>query len=218
MSAMGLVLHNYFRSSSSIRVRAALNLKGLSFDYVPYHLRKGEQRSARFLKVNPQGLVPALELPSGEVLTQSLAIIEYLEELHPKPALLPSEPIDRAYVRSVAYAIACDIHPINNLRVLEYIRTSCGADENAVAEWYRHWVGAMFGPLEQTLAGEARRGEFCLGDEPGLADICLLAQVTNNKRFAVDMAPYPTIDRIYQDCLAVPALARALPDQQPDAE
>ena len=215
---MSLVLHNYFRSSSSTRVRAALNLKGLAFDYIPHHLRKGEQTAPDYLKLNPQGLVPALQLESGDVLVQSLAIMEYLDEVHPTPALLPRDPVDRAYVRALALAIACEIHPINNLRVLGDIRQRFGADDEAVNSWFRHWVDVTFRPLEQTLANDGRRGLFCFGDEPGLADICILAQVINNKRFAVDMAPYPTLSAIYQNCLAVPALAAALPDKQPDAE
>jgi len=215
---MSLVLHNYFRSSSSTRVRAALNLKGLAFDYIPHHLRKGEQTAPDYLKLNPQGLVPALQLEGGDVLVQSLAIMEYLDEVHPTPALLPRDPVDRAYVRALALAIACEIHPINNLRVLGDIRQRFGADDEAVNSWFRHWVDVTFRPLEQTLATDGRRGLFCFGDEPGLADICILAQVINNKRFAVDMAPYPTLSAIYQNCLAVPALAAALPDKQPDAE
>jgi maleylpyruvate isomerase len=215
---MSLVLHNYFRSSSSTRVRAALNLKGLAFDYIPHHLRKGEQTAPDYLKLNPQGLVPALQLESGDVLVQSLAIMEYLDEVHPTPALLPRDPVDRAYVRALALAIACEIHPINNLRVLGDIRQRFGADDEAVNSWFRHWVDVTFRPLEQTLATDGRRGLFCFGDEPGLADICILAQVINNKRFAVDMAPYPTLSAIYQNCLAVPAFAAALPDKQPDAE
>lgn len=214
----GLILHNYYRSSTSVRLRAALNLKGLGYDYVAHHLRKGEHRGADYLALNPQGLVPALVLPGGEVLVQSLAIIEYLDEMHPEPPLLPSGAADRARVRALAYAVACEIHPVNNLRVLDYIGKAFGADQDATAAWFRHWVGETFGPLETMLAGDARTGRFCHGDEPGLADLCLYAQVVNNRRFGVDMAPYPTIGRIFDACAALPAFADAAPERQPDAE
>ena len=214
----GLVLHNYFRSSASIRLRAALNLKGLDYSYVAYHLRKGENRSQAYLAINPQGLVPALELDDGKVLTQSLAIAEYLDEIHPTPPLLPRGPLDRARVRALACAIACEIHPVNNLRVLNHLRTVFGADDSKIATWYRHWVGETFMPLETMLAGDARTGRFCHGDEPGLADLCLFAQVVNNRRFDVDMSPFATIRRIYENCLAVPAFANAMPEAQIDAE
>lgn len=213
-----LVLHNYFRSSTSVRLRAALNLKGLSYDYVAYHLRKGGQRSAAYLAINPQGLVPALQLEDGTYLTQSLAIIEYLEDVHPTPALLPANPLDRARVRALAYAVALDIHPINNLRVLAYLRGQFAVDENGVNEWVRHWVVQTFGPLESMLAADPRTGRFCHGDQPGLADTCLFAQVVNNQRFGVDMTPYPTISRIFDACMQLPAFAAALPEKQPDAE
>jgi maleylpyruvate isomerase len=214
----GLVLHNYFRSSTSVRLRAALNLKGLAYDYVAHHLRKGEHRAPGFLAVNPQGLVPALVLEDGSTLVQSLAIIEYLDETHPEPSLLPRDPLDRARVRALAYAIACEIHPVNNLRVLAYLKSTFGADEAATHAWFRHWVAETFAPLEAMLAGDARTGRFCHGETPGLADLCLYAQVINNRRFGVDMAPYPTIGRIFEACQAVPALADAAPDRQPDAE
>ena len=213
-----LILHNYFRSSASVRLRAALNLKGLPFDYVAYHLRKGEQRGADYLAINPQGLVPALELPGGIFLTQSLAIMDYLDEVYPDPALLPKEPLDRARVRALAQAICCDIHPVNNLRVLAYLRTNFGAGEDAINAWVRHWVAETFGPLETMLASDKRTGRFCHGDTPGMADICLYAQMLNNKRFGVDMTPYPTIRRIYDACAALPAFQAAAPDRQPDAE
>jgi maleylpyruvate isomerase len=214
----GLILHNYFRSSASIRVRAALNLKGLDYRYVAYHLRKGENRCPDYLAINPQGLVPALELDSGEVLTQSLAIAEYLEEIHPTPPLLPKGPLDKARVRALACAVGCEIHPVNNLRVLNRLRTDFGADDSKIATWYRHWVGETFLPLEKMLADDARTGRFCHGDDPGLADLCLFAQVVNNRRFDFDMSPFPTIRRIYESCLAVPAFASAMPEVQIDAE
>lgn len=214
----GLVLHNYFRSSTSVRLRAALNLKGLAYDYVAHHLRKGEHRAPDFLAVNPQGLVPALVTEDGSTLIQSLAIIEYLDETHPEPPLLPADPLDRARVRALAYAIACEIHPVNNLRILAYLKSTFGADEAATHAWFRHWVAETFAPLEAMLAGDARTGRFCHGDAPGLADLCLYAQVINNRRFGVDMAPYPTIGRIFEACQALPAFADAAPDRQPDAE
>lgn len=215
---MSLVLHSYFRSSTSIRLRAALNLKGLAYDTVAWHLRKGEQRSAAYLAKNPQGLVPSLELDDGTVLTQSLAIIEYLDEVHPEPPLLPPGPADRARARAIACAVACEIHPVNNLRILDYLRTAFGADDAAVTAWFRHWVAATFAPLESMLAGDSRTGRFCHGDRPGLADICIHAQVLNNRRFGVDMQPYPTIRRIFEACTALPAFVAAAPENQPDAE
>ncbi|HHZ08406.1 MAG TPA: maleylacetoacetate isomerase [Rhizobiales bacterium] len=215
---MNLVLHSYFRSSTSTRLRAALNLKGLAYDTVAWHLRKGEQRSAAYLAKNPQGLVPALELWDGTVLTQSLAIIEYLEEAHPEPPLLPVGPVDRARVRAIAYAVACEIHPVNNLRILDYLRSEFGADDAAVTAWFRHWVAATFAPLEAMLASDPGTGRFCRGDRPGLADICLYAQVLNNRRFGIDMEPYPTIRRIFDACAALPAFIAAAPENQPDAE
>lgn len=214
----GLILHNFFRSSASVRLRAALNLKGLSYDYVAYHLRKNEHRHADYLARNPQGLVPALELADGSILTQSLAIMEYLDETHPQPPLLPADALGRARVRALSQAIACDIHPVNNLRVLNYLRTQFGADDETVNRWARHWVVETFGPLERMLAGDKRTGRFCHGDAPGMADLCLFAQMLNNKRFGVDMQPYPTIQRIHDACAALPAFIAALPDKQPDAE
>jgi maleylpyruvate isomerase len=214
----GLVLHNYFRSSASVRLRSALNLKGLTYDYVSYHLRKGEHRAEAYLAINAQGMVPALTLEDGSVLTQSLAIIEYLDEIHPEPALLPHDVKGRARVRALAYAIACDVHPVNNLRVLNYLKSHFEADDATTAEWFRHWVMEAFGPLETMLSGHPDTGRFCHGETPGLADICLHAQVINNKRFDLDMAPYPTIQQIFDACAALPAFAAAAPENQPDAE
>ena len=215
---MATILHNYFRSSTSTRVRAALNLKGIAFDYVPYHLRKGEQRGEAYLKVNPQGLVPALELADGTVLTQSIAIMEYLEEVEPEPALLPGSSLDRARVRALAAMIACEIHPVNNLRVLGRLKSQFGATDAQAAEWFHHWVAETFVPLETMLADDPRTGLFCHGDTPGMADLCIYAQVLNNKRFEVDMGPYPVIRRIFQACDAVPEIAAAQPARQLDAE
>ena len=214
---MKLILHNYFRSSSSIRVRVAMNLKGLDYEYVAYALREKENESPAYLQKNPQGMVPALELEDGVVLTQSLAIMEWLEEKYPKPPLLPADAIGRARVRALSYAVACEIHPLNNLRVLQYLGEKFGADENAVAAWFRYWVAMTFAPLEKMLAHHRDTGRFCHGDTPGFADACLYAQVLNNQRFAVDMTPYPVIQRIYAACDAHEAFKQAAPMVQPDA-
>ncbi len=211
------LLHGYFRSSAAFRVRIALNLKKVSYEQASRHLRKGEQRAPDFLKLNPQGLVPALEI-DGHTLVQSLAIMEYLEETRPEPALLPKDSIGRARVRSLAYASAMEIHPINNLRVLQDIEKRFGADQAAVAGWFRHWVAETFGPIETRLSREPETGKFCHGDTPGLADICMVPQVFNNLRFEVDMTPYPTISRIHKACMELPAFADAAPMKQPDAE
>jgi maleylpyruvate isomerase len=212
------VLHNYFRSSTSYRVRIALALKGVAYAYEAYHLRKGEQRSERYLALNAQGLVPTLRWTDGHLYTQSLAIIEFLDETIPNPSLLPKDPAERARVRSLAQMIAIDIHPINNLRVLTELRRRFGADDAAVADWFRHWVDETFAALEHRLAVEPGTGLFCHGDHPSLADICLAAQVANNGRFGVEMAPYPTIQRIYDRCMTLPAFISAAPGNQPDAE
>lgn len=214
----GLVLHNYFRSSTSYRVRIALKMKGLDYHYVAHHLRHGGQRSDAYLAVNPQGLVPALVLEDGTMLSQSLAICEYIDEIHPEPPLLPADPLGRARVRMIAQMIACDIHPINNLRILNALRSRFGADDAVVADWFRHWVDATFEPLERILVSDAHTGRFCHGDEPTLADLCLVAQVANNGRFGVDMARYPTIARINAACMEIPAFTEAAPARQPDAE
>ena len=211
------LLHGYFRSSAAFRVRIALNLKGLAYDQTFRHLRKGEQRAPDYLKLNPMGLVPTLEI-DGQTLTQSLAIIEYLDETRPNPALMPKDAAGRARVRSISLALAAEIHPINNLRVLEDLRSRFGADDAAVARWFRHWVEVTFAPLETRLASEAHTGKFCHGDTPGLADICLVPQVINNTRFDVDMTPYPTIARIHKACFELDAFKNALPANQPDAE
>lgn len=210
---MTLVLHNYFRSSTSFRVRAALNLKGLDYDYVGYPLLDNAHRGADHLALNPQGLVPTLQTQQGPI-TQSLAILEWLEETYPDPPLLPADAWGRARVRSLAQMVALDIHPLNNLRVLQYVDAEFGADKGA---WFRHWVAETFAPLEARLAGEAETGRFCHGDTIGLADLCLVAQVVNNRRFEVDMAPYPVIARIAEAALDIPEVAAAAPDRQPDA-
>ncbi|KAA3449267.1 maleylacetoacetate isomerase [Mesorhizobium sp. SARCC-RB16n] len=213
-----IALHNYFRSSTSYRVRIALEMKGLSYDYVSHHLRHGEHLEPAYLAVNPQGLVPALVLDDGTLLTQSLAIIEYLDEIQPTPPLLPKDVLGRARVRMLAQIIACDIHPVNNLRVLTSLRTLFGAGDQDITNWFSHWVNEGFQPLEKILASSPTTGTFCHGEAPGLADICLAAQVTSNARFGVDMAPYPTISRINAACMALPAFQKAAPQNQIDAE
>lgn len=213
-----IVLHNYFRSSTSYRVRIALALKGVDYRYVAHHLRHGGNRAAEYLAVNPQGLVPALVWSDGTMIAQSLAIIEFLDETHPMPPLLPADPAGRARVRMLSQMIACDIHPLNNLRVLNALRSRYGADDAEIADWFRHWVDETFAPLEQMLAESPATGTFCHGETPGMADICLVAQVANNERFNVDMSPYPTIGRIRDACMEIAAFADAAPARQPDAE
>lgn len=213
-----IILHNYFRSSTSYRVRIALELKGIAYTYVAHHLRHGEHLEPPYLAVNPQGLVPALIWSDGTLLTQSLAIIEFLDEIKPEPPLLPADPLSRARVRMLSQMIACDIHPINNLRVLTSLRTLFGAGDDEVSNWFRHWVNETFEPLEKLLAESPQTGRFCHGDTPGLADICLAAQVANNARYNVDMSPYPTISRINAACVELPAFIKAAPANQPDAE
>jgi len=211
-----MILHDYFRSSAAYRVRIALNVKGLEADRRFVHLRKGEQRAAGYLALNPQGLVPTLVV-DGTPLTQSLAIIEYLEETHPQPRILPSDAKERAWVRSIALAIACDIHPLNNLRILKYLDRVLQIDEPRRDEWYRHWVEEGFAAIEPQLAARAQ-GTLCLGDTPTLADICLVPQVANAHRLKVPMEPYPRIRAINEACLRLPAFDRARPENQPDAE
>lgn len=212
------ILHNYFRSSTSYRVRIALAMKGVEYDYVAHHLRLGEHRAPGFLSVNPQGLVPSLVWEDETVLNQSLAILEFLDETVPEPPLLPADPHGRARVRMLAQMVALEIHPVNNLRILNALKARFGADEEAVADWFRHWVNETFEPLEKILSSSRETGKFCHGDTPGLADICLVPQVANNARFEVDMTPYPTIKSIYEACMELPAFADAAPARQPDAE
>ena len=211
-----MILYDYFRSSAAYRVRIALNLKGLAPERRSIHLRKGEQRAPDYLAVNPQGLVPAL-IDGDARLTQSLAIIEYLEEKHPAPPLLPRDAAERAWVRAIALSIACDIHPLNNLRVLQYLGRELAIDEPRRDDWYRHWVAVGFEAIEAQLAARAT-GRFCLGDTPTLADVCLVPQVANANRLKVPMAPYPRITAINATCLEHPAFDRARPENHPDAE
>ena len=211
-------LYSYFRSSAAYRVRIALNLKGLPVNIIPIHLIKdgGQQLTPEYRKLNPDGLIPAL-VDNGAVVHQSLAIIEYLEEVHPTPALLPTTPLDRAYVRALAMQIACDVHPLNNMRVLKYLKR-LNIDDEARDEWYRHWIKLGFEALEIRLANDARTGKFAFGDTPTMADACLVPQVFNAQRFKTDMARFPTIQRIHDQALQLDAFARAAPGVQPDAE
>jgi maleylacetoacetate isomerase len=209
-------LYNYFRSSAAYRVRIALNLKGLAYEYIAVHLTKGEQRAEAYLAINAQALVPTL-VENGRTLTQSLAIIEYLNERHPKPSLLPAAPDERARVRAIALAIACDIHPLNNLRVLRYLTHVLNIDENAKNAWYRHWIEVGLAALEAQLANDAATRAFCHGDEPTLADICLVPQLANARRYAIALDAYPTLLRVDGNCAQLAAFADAAPERQPDA-
>lgn len=210
-------LYGYFRSSAAYRVRIALNLKRASPEHLPVNLQKAQQRAEDFLALNPQGLVPALMTDDGSVLTQSLAIIEWLEETHPSPPLLPPDPIGRARVRSIALSIACEIHPLNNPRVLNYLTGTFGITTEQRNGWYKYWIDIGFEALETRLARERETGRYCHGDAPTLADVCLVPQVANARRYHVDLDAYPTILRIDQACRALPAFADAAPDRQPDA-
>jgi maleylacetoacetate isomerase len=212
-------LYTFFRSSASYRVRIALNLKGLSYEQVPIHLRRGggEQFSATYKAINPQALVPALE-ESGRILTQSLAILEYLEERYPKPPLLPADPADRALVRSMALIIACEIHPIQNLRVLVHLKNNLKHSDDELNLWARHWIDLGLAPLEQSVVSGPKRGKFCFDNTPTVADICLVPQLANARRFGCDLAVYPTLLQIEAACNALPAFANAAPEKQPDAE
>lgn len=211
-----LKLYGYFRSSAAFRVRIALNLKGLAFDTVPVHLLRGEQATPEYARVNPAGLVPALD-DGGAVLTQSLAIIEYLDERHPEPPLLPGCAVERARIRAIAQSIACEIHPLNNLRVLQYLQRTLGVDETAKTAWYRHWVEAGLATVEALLA-DGGSGAFCHGDTPTLADCLLVPQVFNAQRFACALDHLPTVMRIHDHCMQLEAFQRAAPAAQPDAE
>lgn len=210
-------LYSYFRSSAAYRVRIALNLKGVDYATVPVHLVRGEQRSAGYLALNPAGLVPAL-VEGGEVLTQSLAIVEYLDEVHPAPPLLPGSAADRARIRAIALTLACEIHPLNNLSVLEYLKRTLGAEEAATQAWYRHWVERGLTTVERLLASDPRTGACCHGDTPTLADCCLVPQIFNARRFACPLDHLPTVMRVHDHCMALEAFQRAAPGAQPDAQ
>ena len=209
-------LYTYFRSSAAFRVRIALNLKGLKYEPVFVHLAKGEHRQPQYAAVNPQALLPTLELDDGKRLTQSLAIIEWLEEKHPTPPLLPKESMARARVRSLAYLVASEIHPLNNLRVLQHLKRALNQTQDQIDTWYRYWIGDGLAKLEAELAGLS--GKFCHGDAPSMADCCLVPQIFNAKRYNSDLAPYPTTMRVFENCMKVEAFDRAQPSKQPDAE
>jgi maleylacetoacetate isomerase len=210
-------LYTYFRSSAAFRVRIALNLKGLAYEPVFVHLAKGQHREARYVDVNPQALLPTLELDDGTRIVQSLAIIEWLDEKHPSPPLIPRDSLARARVRSIAYLIACEIHPLNNLRVLQHLKRSLGQTQEQIDDWYRHWIADGLAKLEADLThGES--GRFCHGDAPTLADCCLVPQVFNARRYNSDLTPYPTTMRVFDNCMKLEAFERAQPSKQPDAE
>ena len=209
-------LYTYFRSSAAFRVRIALNLKGLKYEPVFVHLAKGEHRQPQYAQVNPQALLPTLELDDGTRLTQSLAIIEWLEEKHPTPPLLPKDPFAKARVRSLSYLVASEIHPLNNLRVLQHLKRVLGQTQEQIDTWYRYWIADGLAKLEAELAGSS--GKFCHGDSPGMADCCLVPQIFNAKRYSSDLAPYPTTMRVFETCMKLEAFDRAQPSKQPDAE
>lgn len=210
-----LRLYSYFRSSAAYRVRIALNLKGLAYDTIPVHLVRGEQRAPAYLRLNPAGLVPSLD-DDGAALTQSMAIMEYLEERHPTPPLLPGDAADRARIRSMAQLIACEIHPLNNLRVLKYLTDALEVSEDAKSTWYRHWTETGLGALEELLAA-GPRGSFCHGATPTLADCCLVPQLFNARRFGCRLDHVPTLLRIYDSCMELEAFRMAAPENQRDA-
>ena len=209
-----MILYGYALSSASYRVRIALGLKRLQFTSISLNLRSGEQRLEGYLQINSQGFVPALALDDGTVLTQSAAIIEYLDEIHPDPPLLPTAPLARARVRALSQAITCDLHPLNNLRVLQYLEKDLGHDKTLRDAWYGHWVRMGFDAIERRLVRDAETGRFCHGDAPTLADVCLVPQVFNARRFAVDLGPYPRIVGIDAACRELPEFQAAAPDRQ----
>ena len=209
-------LFSFFRSGTSHRLRIALNLKGLATEYVAVDLRTEAHQSADYKALNPQGLVPTL-VKDSKVMTQSPAIIEWLEETHPTPALLPTSPDDRAHVRALAAMVACDIHPINNRRILEYLRHTLKTDEAAINTWCAHWITLGFDAYEALLAADQHREAFSFGDRPGLADVYLVPQVESARRFKLDMARWPLITAVDAACMALEAFQKAAPAQQPDA-
>ena len=212
-------LYTFFRSSASYRVRIALNFKAIGCEQAPIHLRRGggEQLMPAYTAINPQALVPALE-DNGRVLTQSLAIIEYLDETHPNPPLLPKDPADRALVRSMALVIACEVHPIQNLRVLNYVKATYNQTDEQVNKWAQHWIDLGLAALQEMIVAQPKRGKFCFGDVPTLADVCLIPQLGNARRYGCDLSKYPTILEIEKNCNAIPAFANAAPEKQPDAD
>jgi len=217
---MSMKLYTYWRSSAAYRVRIVLNLKGLRAEQIPVDLAppKSESESAEFLTINPAGRVPALDLGDGRLLTQSLAIVDYLDETHPEPPLLPHDPVERAAIRAFAQTIACDIHPLNNIRVMKFLWGSMGVEREAVTgTWYPEWIRSGFTALEETLARRNWRGPFTFGEYVTLADVCLAPQVYNARRFDMDLGPYERLTRIDAELMKLDAFARAAPDVQPDA-
>jgi maleylacetoacetate isomerase/maleylpyruvate isomerase len=209
-------LYTFFRSSAAFRMRIALNCKGLAYESQIVSLPKDEHKLAAYIAVNPQGLVPALE-DRGKIYVQSLAMMEYLEETYPQPALLPAAAEDRAYVRAVAQIVACEIHPLNNLRTLRYVKKSYGLDEEGVNVWYRHWIAEGLGSMESFLASCGKAGKYCYRDQVTIADCCLVPQVFNAQRYACDLAAYPGIMAIFGHCMQLDAFIAAQPSRQPDA-
>jgi maleylpyruvate isomerase len=212
-------LYTFFRSSASYRVRIALNVKGLAYEQAAIHLRRGggEQLKPAYKAINPQALLPALE-DDGQVFSQSLAIIEYLEERYPKPPLLPSGVADRAIVRSMALLIACEVHPIQNLRVLNHLKSDHKQSDDDTIRWARHWINLGLSTLEQMVNSVSSQGDFCFGQTPTIADLCLVPQLGNARRFGVDLSAYPKLLAIEAACMSLPAFVNAAPEQQPDAE
>lgn len=215
-SVLMIELYTYFRSSASFRVRIALALKGLQWQPHVVWLPDGEQATDAYRVTNPQSLVPTL-VDDGLRLAQSLAIIEYLDETRPPAMLLPADAAGRARVRSLAQLVACEIHPLNNLRVLNHLKRELGLDQAAVDDWYRHWCGEGLAALERDLAASPATGRFCHGDTPTMADCCLVPQIFNAKRFGVELAPYPTVMRVFEACMQLPAFEAAQPSRQPEA-
>lgn len=216
-----LELFSYFRSSAAYRVRIALGLKGLAHTLVPVHLLQdgGQQHAPAYRALNPEGLLPSLRATedsgASTVLSQSLAIIEYLEECYPEPPLLPRAPLDRAWVRALALAVACDIHPLNNLRVLQHLEKTFLASSEQRDDWYRHWIVTGFASLEARLAHRQPQ-PFCAGDKPGLAEVCLIPQISNAHRYRVDMTAFPRLAALYEHCMSLPVFQMAAPEAQPD--
>jgi len=209
-------LYTYFRSSAAFRVRIALNLKGIAYEPVFVHLAKGQHREPKYAGINAQALLPTLELDDGQRLTQSLAIIEWLEEKHPTPPLLPKDALGKARVRSLSYLIASEIHPLNNLRVLQHLKR-LGQNQEQIDTWYRHWIADGLAKLEADLARDGT-GKFCHGESPTMADCCVVPQIFNAKRFSSDLTPYPRTMRVFDNCMKLDAFDRAQPSKQPDAE
>ena len=210
-------LYTYFRSGTSFRVRIALNLKGIVYDPQFVSLPRGEHRAADYTAVNPQALVPLLVMDDGMRLAQSLAIIEYLDEVYPRPPLLPRDAKERARVRSISLLFACEIHPLNNLRVLQHLKRELGQSEDQLNAWYRHWIAEGLAKVEGEL-GKPGTGRFCHGDTPSMADCCLVPQIFAAKRYQCDLAPYPTVMRVFDECMKMDAFDLAQPSKQPDAE